>query len=602
MNMKKILSAAAILVCAMSFGQNINPTVEVTNTYQGDPSEVHKPQLGMAIPDSLMRFDMDFGYEVFEKPYQGAYNFKPYMLAMRPEKDAYRGKKLYLKAGAGYSLHPQLDFVFSPEQGGPFQMSVYAGHRSYFGKYNSLVSEPIDNVIHIDKLPGGSFFGYDAVTSAGFDGRYNFEKATLSFGIGYKGLMTRDTLFQRAYNAFDFNARIRSNRNDDKYIFYDIAVDGRFGSDGRSATTLKQSPQFLYYSSVPNYLTYDPEAKLNEGLFTLKGEAGPVLSPSHSILLGFEALTCSYSNMIDDNAGKLALVPKYRFTTGKWDLSLGVRVEKLFGGGEAEDAMPHHDYRGNWVFPEVHAAYLASENIQLYASATGGNRVNTYSSLLERHHFIQAYDYMAVKMDNSVEKIDARIGVKGNLGSKFQFELDGGASVHENGLFDTGIPFINIPAQAMLWTAMASPDLGVAYLPAIGYADYSVIYADALMGLHAGDLRMDAGMHFRNMSFLDYPDDDVHGLLLPRFTFDVRTAYDFTSRLYAGVNIMAATSRSGFVRIPGYLDLGLSAGYRFNRKLSFWLESGNLLCESIQRNPFYAEKDLWITAGITLNL
>ncbi|MBR4755742.1 MAG: hypothetical protein IK076_02260 [Bacteroidales bacterium] len=136
--MKKILTAAAILACTASFAQNINPTVEVTNTYQGNASEVHKPQTNMAVPDSLLRFDMDFGYEVFEKPYQGAYNFKPYMLAMKPEKDAFRGKSLYLKAGAGYSLHPQLDFVYSPQQAGPFQMIFYATNRSYFGKYNYL--------------------------------------------------------------------------------------------------------------------------------------------------------------------------------------------------------------------------------------------------------------------------------------------------------------------------------------------------------------------------------------------------------------------------------------------------------------------------------
>ena len=266
-----------MLVCAMSFGQNINPTVEVTNTYQGNPSEVHKPQIGMAIPDSLMRFDMDFNYEVFEKPYQGAYNFKPYMLAMRPDKDAYRGRKLYLKAGAGYSLHPQLDFVFSPEQSGPFQMSVYANHRSYFGKYHSLVPEPMEDATRIVNLPGGTFFGYDALTSAGFDGRYNFDKAILSFGIGYSGLMTKDTLAQRAYNAFDFNARLRSNRDDDKYIFYDFATEVRYGSESK---TLSSSLPF-----TANYRSFDPGAKLNEVLFSLKGEAGPVLSRSQSILL-----------------------------------------------------------------------------------------------------------------------------------------------------------------------------------------------------------------------------------------------------------------------------------------------------------------------------
>ena len=107
MNMKRIYFASAVLVmsASVSFGQNFNPTVEVTNTYHGNPSEAHKPLLEMNVPDSLLRFDLDFDYEVFNKPYQGAYSFKPYMLDMRPAKDAWRGRKLFLKAGAGYSFH-----------------------------------------------------------------------------------------------------------------------------------------------------------------------------------------------------------------------------------------------------------------------------------------------------------------------------------------------------------------------------------------------------------------------------------------------------------------------------------------------------------------
>ena len=44
--MRKIhIAVAALLVCTASLAQNINPTVEVTNTYQGDPSDVLKPVL-----------------------------------------------------------------------------------------------------------------------------------------------------------------------------------------------------------------------------------------------------------------------------------------------------------------------------------------------------------------------------------------------------------------------------------------------------------------------------------------------------------------------------------------------------------------------------
>ena len=576
--MKKILSAATLLVCAVSYGQNINPTVEVTNIYQGNPSEVHKPQLGMAIPDSLMRFDMDFGYEVFEKPYQGAYNFKPYMLAMRPDKDAYRGKSLYLKTGAGYSLHPQLDFVFSPEQSGPFQMSVYANHRSYFGKYNSLTTVPYEEFHGVEKVPGQSFNGHDLLTSVGLDGRCNWDKAILSFGIGYYGQAARDTIFKNSFDAADFNARIRSNRDDDRYIFYDVALDGRFGRD-----------RHKYFSTGASNM-------LSEGLFRLHGEAGPVLSRSQAALLGFEAETCSYRNYFEDNAGKVALIPKYRFSYGDWDFDLGVRIEKLFGGKDEEGSLPIHSFKGSWLFPAVNVSYALMDNLQLYASATGGNRINTFSSILSRNHFIQL-DQRYSMLDNSTEKINVKIGAKGRYGSMLQFEVDGGAAVIENGLLDYGY---------------ASSLTGPEYLPGVVYSDYSLIYADALMDLHVGDVRFEGGLHLRH-SALKFDTDG--GLMLPAFTCDFKTVYDFNPRLYAGARIITSTSRRGKcsapdgvntpyydIKIPGYFDLGLFGGYKLNRKLGVWLESGNLLCESIQRNLFYSEKDLWITAGITLNL
>ena len=93
----------------------------------------------------------------------------------------------------------------------------------------------------------------------------------------------------------------------------------------------------------------------------------------------------------------------------------------------------------------------------------------------------------------------------------------------------------------------------------------------------------------------------------------MRATYDISSRLYAGVAVEASSWREGKcvsavseelakVRVPGYVDLGVNCGYKFNRKLEFWLESGNLLCQAIQRNPFYAEKGPWVTAGVSLNL
>ena len=91
----------------MSFAagaQNLDPTVVVNRAYEGKLMEVHKPMLEMAVPDSLRQFDLDFDYSVFENPYKGSYEFKPYELLMKPVSADMDKSVFWLKAGAGYSL------------------------------------------------------------------------------------------------------------------------------------------------------------------------------------------------------------------------------------------------------------------------------------------------------------------------------------------------------------------------------------------------------------------------------------------------------------------------------------------------------------------
>lgn len=591
MNMRKIylVSAAMLMTAAVSFGQNFNPTVEVTNTYQGNASEVHKPLLGMNVPDSLLRFDLDFDYEVFEKPYQGAYSFKPYMLNMRPAKDAWRGRKLYLKAGAGYTLHPRFEFVFSPEQSGPFQMSVYASHKSYFGNYHEIKPELQDGLYRMKKS-GGKFGGYDALTSAGFDGRYNWDRTILSFGIGYYGLAAKDSVMSRSYNAFDFNARVRSNNDSESYFLYDIGFRGRVANDGLDYKSF----------SFPDGVTVD---KQNENWVLLDGLVGPVVNNSRSILVGFEAESASYSRFYDGNIGRVALIPSYRFKSGRWNLNLGVKLEFMFrndadtlsfgkmGGG-----------KGQIVYPDAHISFAVGGNVALYADATGGSRLNTYSSQISENHHLNpsflvapVYELITPLVDNTVEKVNARIGVRGSAASSFQFDVNGGVGLYGNALMESG-----------LFTA------GGDLVPALAYSDYNLIYANALVGLRTGRVKIDADFRYRGVSF---PDNDALnlGFTLPKYSGGVRASYDISSRLYAGINVEAASWRDGKcasvasedildVRVPGYVDLGVNCGYKFNRKWTLWLESGNLLCQTIQRTPFYAEKGPWFTAGISLNL
>ena len=107
-----ILMAIAAVAVSYSLGaQDLDPTVVVRRAYEGKLIEVHKPQLDMQVPDSVTRFDLDFDYSVFDKPYEGAYEFNPYVLTMQPASAVQNPKNLYLRAGAGYTLYPVFDLV-----------------------------------------------------------------------------------------------------------------------------------------------------------------------------------------------------------------------------------------------------------------------------------------------------------------------------------------------------------------------------------------------------------------------------------------------------------------------------------------------------------
>lgn len=586
-----LVFAAMLMGAAVSYGQNFNPTVEVTNTYKQGSSDARKPLIEMSVPDSLMRFDLNFDYEVFNKPYQGAYSFKPYLLDMRPQKDAWRGRKLYLRAGAGYAFHPRLDFVFSPELSGPFQMSAYASHRSYSGNYHKI--GPVlgeDGILRL-KEADEHFSGHDALTSAGFDGLYCWDKAILSFGAGYYGLAAKDTVMSRSYNALDFDARVRSNNDSESYFLYDMGIKGRVANDR------------LDYRSFafPSGAEID---KQNESWVFLDGLAGLVKDSRRSVLVGFEAESASCSRSYDGNIRRVALVPGYRVKSGRWSLNLGVKFEVMFQN-DASDSLAFHEMeggKGQIVYPDAHVSFAAGESVSLYADATGGSRLNTYSSQISGNHHLNhsfliapAYETMAQLIDNTVEKVNAKVGVRGNVASSLQFDVNGGAGVYGNALMESGL-FVT---DGRL-------------LPSLAYSDISLIYANVLLGWKSSRVKVDADLRYRGVSFSDNGAKNL-GFTLPKYSGGLRAAYNLSSRLYAGVAVEASSWREGRcgstvsedlvkVRVPGYVDLGLNCGYRFNRKLEFWLESGNLLCQAVQRNPFYAEKGLWVTAGIALNL
>lgn len=567
MKIKYIITLTALSLVGGIFAkaQDLDPTVIVNRAYEGKLVEMHKSSIDMAVPDSVSTFALDFDYLIFDKPYKGGDGFTPSVLTMKPAPTVYDPDKLYLNVGAGYTLHPTLDFVWSPFRSHSFKMDVYAVHRSYVGKYRSF--EPAlssEGIYVLDALRGSDDFwsGYDFMSEAGVDGRWEMDQASMNFDVAYHGLALKDWRKSRMYDAVDARVGISSKPRNASYFMYDVAAGYRFAED-----------KIRGLEGADDYI--------GEHLFDLDATLGQVISGGHEILgdVQTEVAVYSYGGQTVV-AGDVSIVPHYVLKRERWTLDAGVRLSKLF---RSKETYGWFDAKEQIVYPDVTVSFdIIRDAMRVYAVIGGGNRLDTYASQLKRnHHFDTSYGLgNHPLLDVNVERVSASLGVKGRIGSTFSYDMHTGYVNYANALLDAVV-------------------VDSLYLPGVGYAPYQKYYAAMDWRLANEDFSFDGNVTYTHAWGLD----DYAGLIAPAaLTADVAFEYNWNRRIYAGVDCEYSTARKGTgVEIPWYADLGVYFEYALNRTFSVWARGGNLMNMSIQRNPLYVEKGVNFTAGICLN-
>lgn len=570
------IAASLFVLCLsgghMAWSQNLDPTVEISRAYVAKKLDADKALLKMEVPDSVLKFDLDFDYSINANPYKGSYEFRPYALDMRPESRAAGTSSFFLRAGAGYSLHPVVDLVFSPKiRKDTFSMSVYGTNRSYVGRYRAL---SIDGASGRSAWNKKDFYdGYDTYTSAGVDGRADWKTGCFSFDVGYLGYADRDTVRSRGYNALRTLLRVASRNSARKYFFYDVSVFYQYGKDNLNGGGAKSC--------------------LTGHDFSLKASLGPVLSESQRALIDICADVAGYGDALSYFSGKFSITPKYQFSQNRWNLDLGVEFSAFLGNDNVPGDVKVTVGKGQFVYPDIEIGFSAIRNyLNIYVKADGGEKVNRYSEIMGlNRHFSVLYGNSPL-MDNTIGRIEAVLGFRGNIASKLLYDLRGGYAFYEN-----------LVCNAISYTG------GLA-APMIGYADCNCYFAAMDLKWHSQDVSADLSLAYRGTDLLE-----KHRTVIEPspFTADASVVYNWNRRIFAGIHCNAALDRKGYavvqegdgplmMTLPGFADLGISAEYRFNRKVSFWLYGGNLLNMTIQRVPLYAESGISLTAGITLNL
>ena len=588
-----IILAAALLACAAASAQNLNPTVQVTNDYEGKLMEVEKQNVRMAVPDSLLRFDWDFNYSVFDNPYRGAYEFSPYRIDMKPEATVRDNRRFYLRAGAGYTLHPEVQAVFTPAIKGKAGFSLYDDFKGYTGQYHrfTTVKGTSGNSL-LDR--SGEYKGHDFANRLGGEFRYDAPTAVITFDAGLDLLRTGEYLFG-GNSMTGGTATVRARSLGQSDFLYDVSAGWK--GLGNNVLPLSSSS-----SKSDRYTEHDTgfDARF---VYRLADSHSIRFEPSfHHIVFGDNVV------LSDGKPGKVVtnavdIVPAYVYSDNGFSVRAGLRFSGVWKDSAFEDMA---DYDGRKLFPDFRLSYEAiPDMLVLSAKVVGGQRFNTYRSyLMDNHHLADAVSaqYRSVSGDATVNALDAGLGVSGRVGSIFQYGAEAGFARYLNapmdGISTVYAPFDIVPQEVPM--------------PVILMANYNLLYSD-LNGSLASD-RIDASARLRLQDSRLETDAERTAFCveLPLFTGSAGFVYNWNRRVFAGLSAEWASRREGElvdisgkqadVHVPGWIDLGVNAEFKLNNRFSVWAEGRNLLNNTVMRNFMIAEKGPYFTAGICLNL
>ena len=578
-----LTTALAAAVSALAFGQNLNPTVEVTNAYEGGASSISKPAQQMAVPDSVTRFNLDFDYSVFEKPFKGAYEFRPYYVQLKPEPKVSTEEKFYLRAGAGFTLHPELDLVWSPVRKEKFRLNVYGTHGSYFGRYHQFAPGDIVEGVQTIVPSGDKMKGYLADTKAGVDAAYGWNGGVATLDVAYRHRMAENAWHTQKMGGVEAKARVRSLPSNEPHFLYDVAVDYHFMGSDLTHTYLK----------VNSYT-----AELTESAFKLDGTFGPVFDEDQRILVDLDMDLARYRGDYSGYTGLLSATPKYQFNMDRWRFSLGAKIAAIIYSDDFNLWTDRH--KSGTFYPDVHIDYhLLDDRLILQTSATGGDRFTTFSG----RFFERPFTYMG-NYGHSSERIRAMIGARGNIASRFRFDLQGGFARWDYARVD-GFSYVNIETEDHVSQVVI--DLNGYVVPALKEKAFNLWFAELDYGWKSESVTVDGRVAWRHANIRG------DGAFAPAaVTGFIRPAYNWGDRVKGGLDVSWSTGRKATFTnsagdvidnfsIPGWVDLGLFAEYRFTHRLGFWAKGGNLLNQAVQRMPLIAEAGMYFTAGILLN-
>ncbi len=284
----------------------------------------------------------------------------------------------------------------------------------------------------------------------------------------------------------------------------------------------------------------------------------------------------------------LRLNPYLRLQTNGVNITAGINITQEFG-----------QFSRSKIFPKVTADFtLIPEFLQLFGEIKGDVNRNTLKDFTDENPFLNSN----INIQNTVEKLSISGGVKGNGGPGFGYK----ARFYSKKIVDMPLFVNNFNT----------------------FNKFDVIYDNGTMKLLGieGEIAVQISDELKwtgKLNIEDYkPASEQASFFKPQMRASSNLLYTFNNKLTLNANVVLQSdskakvylsqpqtlgvypttpdvSKEKIVNVKGFVDLGLGADYKINKKFSAFAKANNILNSNYSRYLYYRNNGLNIFGGVT---
>jgi len=535
-----------IFISINSFGQsrierNTSDTivgdVVVVKAYSPAVSDVNKIQFTPKVTDTVMP-NISFKYYLRTSPAKTHYDVIPIHAAkILPEPLT----KLYdncLKAGFGSYATPLAEYCYSSHRSKEYSLNVHLKHESSTGKIKLN-----------DTYQEKAYLGYSN-NLADINSKFFFKKQNqMQFGLRYD---------RNVVHNYGFNTALLPDTLPDKSEYKQ-----RYWSANMYLRFLnsRNSKSKLNYNAGINYNFMENLQKSNQHTIELDA----TLSQYHNkeliggdLFIGAYAFNNVVDSLMEDPNILIEVKPWVKVKGKKWNVKAGLDIVN----DHYNDSSFYHFY------PNVMFNFnLVEDYFSPYVGVQGKAEVNHYYKLIQENPFVSPN----IMVKNTNHMFIGIAGLKGKFSQKLSFDIGLNYSIIDDAYF-----FVNDTSQQYDNLFIAETD-DVDLLTLRGQIYYDM--SKKLRFLLKGEY------YSYTMSVLD------KAWHKPDYVITFSTYYNIRDKFVVRFDVFALGEQYAknfygpekYIKLDGMIDVNLGVEYRYNKRISAFVNFNNIISQKYQR-------------------